>query len=224
VIVKNVQGIWLPDSDDHFEFHLRQGEKFRGAGTYQMRKIVAAIDATFKDRRRLAIDVGAHVGLWTRVLCPSFSRVVAFEPVPDLLLCLAANLEGINNIEVYDVALSSTSVSSLSMTAPGSNSGNWAVSCSVEEAHIEVPARTLDSYGFTGVDLVKIDVEGWEREVLLGGEETIRSCKPVVVVEQKPGNAERYGVGQLAAVDLLKSWGAEVLWIKAGDYCMGWRW
>jgi FkbM family methyltransferase len=223
VIVKNVEGIWLPDRDDHFEFHLRQGEKFRGAGTYQMRKIKAAIDATFKDRRRLAVDVGAHVGLWTRVLCPSFSRVVAFEPVPDLLLCLAANLDGIDNVEIFDVALSS-SVSALNMTAPGTNSGNWAVSSSVEAAHIEVLAKTLDFYAFTGVDLVKIDVEGWEREVLLGGEETIRACKPVVVVEQKPGNAERYGVDQLAAVDLLKSWGAEVLWIKAGDYCMGWRW
>lgn len=221
--MKNVEGIWLPDRDDHFEFHLRQGEKFRGAGTYQMRKIKAAIDATFKDRRRLAVDVGAHVGLWTRVLCPSFSRVVAFEPVPDLLLCLAANLDGIDNVEIFDVALSS-SVSALNMTAPGTNSGNWAVSSSVEAAHIEVLAKTLDFYAFTGVDLVKIDVEGWEREVLLGGEETIRACKPVVVVEQKPGNAERYGVDQLAAVDLLKSWGAEVLWIKAGDYCMGWRW
>ncbi len=221
--MKKIEGIWLPNSDEHFEFHLKQGEKFRGAGTYQLRKIQAAIELTSKDTRRLAIDVGAHVGLWSRVLCRYFSRVIAFEPVPDLSVCLAANLDGIDNVDVFDVALSSTSVPSLAMTAPGENSGNWAVSCSVEAAHIDVVARTLDSYAFSDVDLIKIDVEGWEREVLLGGRETIQRCKPVMVVEQKPGNAEKYGVDRLAAVELLKSWGADVLWVKAGDYCMGWE-
>lgn len=220
--MKSVEGIWLPDDDTHFEFHLRQGEKFCGCGTYQFRKIQAAVGVVPKDRRRHAVDVGAHVGLWSRVLCHYFDGVTAFEPVPDLSLCLAANLEGIDNVDVVDVALSSESTPTLHMTRPGENSGNWAVSRDGVRSDLVVKAETLDSYDLVDVDLVKIDVEGWERDVLFGGERTIREYKPIVVVEQKPGNAERYGVERLAAVELLKSWGASLLWVKSGDYCMGW--
>ena len=86
-------------------------------------------------------------------------------------------------------------------------------------------AVTLDAWDFAGerIDLLKIDVEGWEVQVVRGGERVIRECKPVVVVEQKPGHAEAYGFGRRDAVDLLASWGAEVAWEKAGDVCMRWK-
>jgi hypothetical protein len=74
----------------------------------------------------------------------------------------------------------------------------------------------------TNIDFIKIDVEGYEREVLAGGERLIREWQPLILIEQKPGNAERYGWQRYGARDLLKAWGAKELWSKAGDHLLGW--
>ena len=81
---------------------------------------------------------------------------------------------------------------------------------------------TLDSLSLGAVDLLKIDVEGYEYEVLLGAEKLVRRLRPVVVVEQKPGNAERYGRGQWDAVQLLRRWGMRDARVIGGDHVMVW--
>jgi hypothetical protein len=43
--------------------------------------------------------------------------------------------------------------------------------------------RTIDSFGFSDVTVMKIDVEGFEVEVLRGAEQTIRGNRPVILVE-----------------------------------------
>jgi len=48
---------------------------------------------------------------------------------------------------------------------------------------VSVPQRTLDSYGFTNVGFIKIDVEVFERAVLSGSRETILRERPVLQVE-----------------------------------------
>lgn len=46
-----------------------------------------------------------------------------------------------------------------------------------------VKVNTLDSYGFTGVSFIKIDVEGYEASVIRGAFETIKLNHPVILVE-----------------------------------------
>ena len=46
-----------------------------------------------------------------------------------------------------------------------------------------IDQRTLDSYGFTDVDIIKIDVEGYELLVLEGADQTIANNRPIVQVE-----------------------------------------
>ena len=48
---------------------------------------------------------------------------------------------------------------------------------------VTVPQKTLDSYNFTDVDVVKIDVEGYELQVLEGATNTIDSNRPIVQIE-----------------------------------------
>ena len=46
-----------------------------------------------------------------------------------------------------------------------------------------VDVKTLDTYAFDDVNLIKIDVEGHEQSVILGAIETLRKCSPILVVE-----------------------------------------
>ena len=48
---------------------------------------------------------------------------------------------------------------------------------------VSVPQYTLDSYHFENVDIIKIDVEGYELEVLKGADQTIATNRPIVQVE-----------------------------------------
>ena len=53
-----------------------------------------------------------------------------------------------------------------------------------------VEGRSIDSYKFPNVDLLKIDVEGMEIKALMGAEDTIQRCKPVMVIEHYKTNLE----------------------------------
>lgn len=58
---------------------------------------------------------------------------------------------------------------------------------------IPVKIRTLDSYRFQDVDIIKIDVEGFEYDVLLGSTDTIARCNPVVQIEMVYAQPHRFG-------------------------------
>lgn len=233
------KGIYLPDNDTHFAEHMDKGPMYRNCGTYQFKKILMAMKEVPVLRRRVAIDIGAHVGFWSRYLADHFTKVLAFEPVPEHIECFKKNLvkekrEGshLSYVVLHPVALGNVNSSMLITTTPD-NSGNAHVTpdnASIQDlrggkAVTKVLVKRLDEIPRNEeiVDFIKIDVEGYELEVVRGGEKLIKTTKPILVIEQKPGNGSRYGYGDIAAVELVKKWGAQVLWEKSGDYCLGWK-
>lgn len=142
-----------------------------------------------KDRRRVAVDVGANNGVTTSIMAGLFAKVHAFEANPRLAGLLKAAAPG--NVEVHDMALSSKAGKAV-LTVPisaGVTLEGWA---SVEAPllaqfeqlnQIHVETRTLDSFALSEVDLLKIDVEGHEMAVLAGAAETIRRCLPWLIIE-----------------------------------------
>jgi FkbM family methyltransferase len=223
--MKQINGIYLPDNDTHFEAHLLTAPLHRGAGTYQFSKITAALDVVPPDRRDLALDIGAHVGLWSRVLASYFQQVVAFEPIPVHIECFRVNLADFPNVDLREVALGNYRSNDVPFRAELENSGNSRLISprDIGDA-VHVQMDVLDGIELPGpVDFIKIDVEGLELRVIQGGEHLIKRDRPFIVVEQKPGHAERYGMTQRAAVDLLQSWGMVQKWVKAGDHCLAWE-
>jgi FkbM family methyltransferase len=215
--MKQVNGIYLPDDDTHFAKALTAAPQVDGKATYQLRKIDMCLAVT--ERKRTALDIGAHVGLWSMILVKHFQTVEAFEPVPTLRECWKKNLEGVTNAYIRPVALGATCGDSEMVYIDG-NSGNSRV---MMGGGVQVKMLTVDSMMCDSVDFIKIDVEGYEYEVLQGARETIVFWQPVVLIEQKPGNAEKFGRKRFAASDLLQSWGMSKLWEKAGDCCYGWE-
>jgi len=220
--MKLVEGIWLPDSDTHFSEHLIKGSRFQNAGTYQYNKIMLAMAQCSKYNG--AIDVGAHVGLWSRVLSHYFTNVLAFEPVPDHIECFKKNIDTLikKNVVLIPMAAGSDK-GTVRINPVVDNTGN----ARVDNIGIEVEMVKLDNVISTSqlpghVDFIKIDVEGYEYDVVKGAEQSIKRNRPVMVIEQKPGHAKRYGLHDRAAVDLVLSWGAKLAWERSGDYCLTW--
>ena len=221
-----VNGIYLPDKDTHFVAALRSSPLVDGKATYQLSKLNAAMP--YVKHKGVAVDVGAHVGLWTRILAKQFALVHAFEPLLEHVQCLEANCAGQKNVVVHNGFLLGNQSGAVSFLRTDENSGNCRVhrdDTMLDGTNDVFPMRRLDEFWAlrdVAINFLKIDVEGYENAVVLGGEKTIRTYRPVMVVEQKPNHAERYGIRTGEVLDLLKGWGARIVWQRAGDFCLTW--
>jgi FkbM family methyltransferase len=207
--MKQVNGVWLPDHEEHLYAYAENGPI--GEWTYQKNKLDAAIK--FCRKRDLAVDVGGHCGLWAREMCKLFGHVHSFEPVKDHRDCYSLNQRS-ENYTLYPYALGEKDGRACTKTKQGSSGDTWLVPGS----RIEV--KTLDWFDLAP-DFVKIDTEGYELFVLKGAEKTLRKHRPVVIVEQKPGHASRnFGLGDTEAVDWLKTLGYKLQVEILGDYIL----
>ena len=187
--MKEVEGWWLPDE----EAHIQEYFKAIKANAYQPVHQQTAVKHCSKFRT--AIDIGAHVGLWARGLTEKFSTVVAFEPCKEFAEILLVNAPKVRH-EPFALGERRGFVK---MNIQSDNTGATHVERGAEGV---IPVRPLDEFALTEVDFIKIDVEGYELEVVKGGFETLKHNDPVVIVEQK----DRYVVpeqGKHAAVRFL---------------------
>lgn len=148
-------------------------------------------------RPRTVIDVGANKGQFSRAAAVVFpgARIVAFEPLAAVAAVWRENLADVADAEVHVCALGaedgtvafhpheyslSSSVLPLAPGAGGEGGGGAG-----ELEPVEVPLRRLDDViepdGLAGPVLCKLDVQGYELEVLRGAPETLRRVDALVV-------------------------------------------
>ena len=213
------QNIWLPDGEKHFpEWMTKNGEVVNGRGTYQIKKFREAMK--WCKRFRAAVDVGAHVGLWSMHMASQFAEVYAFEPVVQFRECWRANMTGVKNTTLHHVALGAVRAE-VKMAIDSADSGGTHVANNGLDT--DTPLVPLDSYEFGEVDFIKIDCEGYELDVLEGAVKTIDRWKPCIIVEQKPHKlAVNYGIKGAPAVDYLLGMGAKLRKEMGGDFIMSW--
>lgn len=147
----------------------------------------------------LALDVGCNLGAYTYELSRLTGRVVAFEPNP-MLADLVARL-GLPGVEVRQVALSSRDGMAELLVPTGSGGRGLASLRSDTVAgrmveKVAVPTRRLDGLALQPVAFIKIDVEGYEEEVLAGAMQTIARDRPKLLMEIE----ERHNPGGLARI------------------------
>lgn len=219
-----VRNVHIPARDTHFQAALAMGPIVNGHGTYQLSKLVKSLELV--KNKDMALDIGAHVGLWSMILARHFKTVHAFEPLPIHIDCFIKNTKFLHNVTLHKIALGNAD-GIVGMLAAEDNSGNTRVAPNTifsSAAAIHRLDHIAESLKIVKVDYIKIDVEGYELQVVRGAEKLIKDSKPVMVVEQKSGNAERYeGDRTGLVIELLHSWGAETVWVRSGDYCLRWR-
>lgn len=129
------------------------------------------------------LDIGANFGVISMALVAGGFKVTAFEPQPEVYKLL---VENVPTADCHNVALGgSAGIAKMGKLrySERNNVGGNGIGVVTPFGTIDVPVRTLDSYLFADVGFIKIDVEGFEEQVLIGGAETIKRCKPVLYVE-----------------------------------------
>jgi len=193
------------------------GEIVDGKGTYQIKKLRAAISHC--KNFRTALDVGAHCGMWSMQLQKKFQHVHAFEPVAAHRECFLRNVpnaevDAMQSVTLHPFALGAHEGRVSILTEPTSSGDSRVGGIG------DIPMVTLDSLNLQDIDFIKIDCEGYELYVLNGAVDLIHRWHPVIIVEQKPKHAQVYGLRETQAVEWLGERGYRLAREMAGDFIM----
>lgn len=166
----------------------------------------------------VVIDVGSNIGevllgLSRRVGPPG--RAIGFEANPETLKLCQANiaLNPTLPAEVHGVGLGDADGTLFLHRPAATNSGADRLRSDIGGG-VAVPVTTLDRFveknALRRVDLIKIDVEGFEMKVLAGAEAALARFRPLLFVELCDSNLREQGS---TAADL-------IAWLEARGYAI----
>lgn len=137
------------------------------------------------------VEAGANIGTHTLFLSRATGaegQVIAFEPQRQVhqMLCANIALNELSNVHARQLGLGAVAAR-VPMWEPDYdqviNFGGVAIGPHPDDPGELVDVITLDSLQLPALDFLKIDVEGMERDVLLGGQDSIRRHRPVMYIE-----------------------------------------
>ena len=147
---------------------------------------------TLLKRDDIAFDVGANIGCTSLLFANLANKVFSFEPQPTTFQFLRDNVarSRFRNIDLHNCALGSQPAEAEITCAPSNRSGAFVsnkIKAGAGHLSERVVIKRLDDV-FTNpnvprVDFIKIDVEGFEKEVIAGARGVIREYQPIVVLE-----------------------------------------
>jgi FkbM family methyltransferase len=133
---------------------------------------------TLIDPSTIFLDIGAHVGTYSLEFAKVCAGVHSFECSPKTFNYLCANiaLRDLNyKITPHRTALGNAIGITNYYLRSSDGGGNSCIDFKDKECpSVEVPLTTLDSFQLTNIGLIKMDVEGFEKQVLEGAVETLR--------------------------------------------------
>ncbi len=162
-------------------------------GAYELDELELMRTLLATRTRPVAFDIGANVGHHALYLASFCAEVHAFEPYDTVSMCLDEKVRrnGLAHVHLHRVGLSERD-EELEFFAPqGSNTGTGTFVASHEPQNNR-PAgrlRLVQADGYVArlelqrVDLIKIDVEGFELSVLRGLQATLARYRPMVMME-----------------------------------------
>lgn len=177
--------MYFPDIERHFQ-------RFADAiGDYQRPQREKAFE--YVTDWSLCIDLGANVGIFSRHFATRFDEVWAIEPLSDNIECLQLNVP--KNVRIMQVAVGQECRNTTIYKTPKSLGGAFVCDDSEVDVPViaqdpslreDVPMITLDSLEIPRLGLLKLDIQGSEVIALRGGVATLKRCRPVVLIEEKP--------------------------------------
>jgi len=142
------------------------------------------------------LDIGANIGNHTLMFKKYFPdiEILSFEPLFYNYEILQKNVQPYQDINIFKVALSDRhDILKINNNFQEFNSGTASVS-NIGESVLAIP---LDSLELSGVSFIKIDVEGWEIQVIKGAIKTIVQNRPKIWLEDGNGDTISFLVDNL---------------------------
>ncbi len=148
----------------------------------------------FVNSNKNFVDIGAHIGSWTWTLAHTAKHTYSFEAHPHFYNCLSANIclkELSNKISTYNIGLSSCNAEKTYYQ----RIKHWSGSSGFEylgpqdddlnkTIKYQFNLKKLDDFKLENIGFLKIDVEGHEKEVLIGAYETLKNNNwPTFIIE-----------------------------------------
>jgi FkbM family methyltransferase len=190
-VMKKIKEYYIPENDQHFIKYLQQFDHYQEAQRNR------ALSHVFK--WDLAIDIGANIGLWSKDLSNFFDKLICFEPNPYCVKYLKKNIN-LKNSEINCCALGSVNEnknlfihptnsgasSFINNTKIGYNNISGAIygEFPSETEKVNVEIKNLDSFNIKNINFIKVDVQGYELDVLRGSVKTLERNDPILCIEE----------------------------------------
>jgi FkbM family methyltransferase len=177
----------------------------------------------FLRKQDLMIDVGANIGVFSLLASGHVGcKSIAFEPIPSTFQRLIKNikLNGLENkITPLNIGLGSSN-SVLKFTNHTENSINRVADTNDKNA-ISVDVKKLDDItgdlnSFQAI-LLKVDVEGFETEVLRGADEVLANPLLKAIIIELNGSGNKFGFDEKSIKEKLQHEGFELFYYKPFD-------
>ena len=167
-----------------------------------VKPVITSVNS-FVKRKRTVLQAGGNCGIYTREYAQHYENVYTFEPDATNMNCLVLNTSDCNNIIKFQACLGESQgmtaiqnpleimdIGSIHVKTPKELHENMLV----VESKANIPILTIDDIAFSTLDLIHLDIEGYELFALKGGSNTIKKYKPVIVLEVcEDGHSEKYG-------------------------------
>lgn len=172
ITIKLIDGVrFLLDPRQLIDYNLYFNGVYEKYTTNTIKKLVT------KDM--ICFDIGANIGAHTFAMAKICNKVYAFEPTTwayDKLL-INNSLNHFKNIQLLKCGLSDkTETKNIYIRS------SWPLFSNPDKVEENVYFTTIDDFGLQ-VDFMKIDVDGYEPQILTGGIETIKKYKPIIIIE-----------------------------------------
>jgi FkbM family methyltransferase len=142
----------------------------------------------FDTNPRLIIDAGANIGLATLYLSARFpqAKVIAIEPEPSNYELLVRNCSGLTNVTAWHAAVWNNDTS-LQIQNPNAEKWAFTVTPCTRDAASAITALTIPQIlarsGHDKIDILKLDIEGAERELFCNGCEAWLPYVAMIIIE-----------------------------------------
>ena len=160
-------------------------------------------------KKTIFIDAGANLGHFTLLVgAISESSVISFEPDIDTFAKLKSNID-LNklkkNVRIQNLGLGDRN-QKVSFKSMRNNGHNYILTSEVGDKEVEI--IPLDKVKLKNIpSLIKIDVEGYEKKVLIGAENILKNKKLNAMIIEISDHSERYGNSIQDTYDFVLSFG-----------------
>ena len=187
--MKKIADFYFPD-EENYEFYINE---IKQKGCFQKEHLYEGLK--YVSNFNVAVDVGANIGTWSIEMAKHFNKVYSFEIYPPTFECLKKNIEERNLenkifINLCGLGDKRERVSLMNDEKIHNTVASLAISYKGE---LKYDVLTLDDFTFEDLNFLKIDVEGYEAKVLIGGKKTITKFKPIILLEYKERKAKFFG-------------------------------